>query len=223
MQKNLLLVIGLVAAAGIAAFLWLKKPALNGTMSGSETVSANFAQLMALGKNYTCTFDSTDEDAGSRTSGTVYVAESGDKLNGVFTMHSETETEKQMYVIRDGEYNYMWSSDMEQGYKVKINPEDDQLFAGQTDDSDESTSFDENQQVDFHCRPWSVDNSMFVPPSTVQFMDMSAHMQMMMDQSSTQTAPQTTTAPEAGSANCGMCDQVPAGAARSQCLTALGC
>jgi hypothetical protein len=105
-------------------------------------------------------------------------------------------------------------SNQPDGYKMAINPEDDQLFP-ETKDGQEQTGLDENEPVDFDCQPWRPDNAMFTPPSDINFIDLSAQMQMMEEQID-QVEQQT-------GANCSLCDQVPAGDARTQCLASLGC
>jgi hypothetical protein len=37
-----------------------------------------------------------------------------------------------------------------------------------------------DMDVDYNCKPWRVDGSVFVPPATIEFMDMS-EMQKMME------------------------------------------
>lgn len=220
MNNKLLLIVGLVIAGAVGAFLFFKKPATDGTlMSGTGTgqaISANFKQLLAMGQDYHCTFDSADEQ-GMTTAGEVYVADQGKKLSGEFMTESTDDTTVQSNVIYDGEYSYIWSSSMTQGYKMKIDPEDESLFGGDQAESDQKT-FDDSEPVNFNCETWRVDNNAFVPPSNIEFIDMSAQMEMMMQQMPQATGVQG----DAPQANCAVCDQVP-GEAKAQCLSAMGC
>ncbi|HCR81070.1 MAG: hypothetical protein UY13_C0002G0095 [Candidatus Pacebacteria bacterium GW2011_GWB1_47_8] len=214
MNKNLLLLGGLIVAGAIGAFLFLKKPTLPGTpSSGTQTMSASMAQLLGMGKDYMCTFDTTDE-AGLHTTGTVYVAAQGRKMHGDFMMTQADGTQMQTFVMSDGEYSYIWSAAQAQGMKMKLDPEDDQLIP-QSQGEAEQAALDQDQPVDFNCQPWRPDNSKFVPPSNVEFTDFSAQMEMMQKQ--------TEMMQEDSGANCAVCDQMPAGEARTQCLASLGC
>ncbi len=182
-------------------------------MSGSESISSSFAELVRLGKSYHCTFDTTD-DAGNATSGEVYVAQSGDKVNGDFELTQADGVTHQANVIRDGEYNYIWSTMFDQGFKSKIVSEDDSFFSS-SEKSGDQVGFDEDADVDFDCSPWRVDNAMFVPPAEIKFADFSAQMEVHLDAAEE--------AQDKMKASCSVCDQAPAGASRDQCLQALGC
>ncbi len=178
--------------------------------SDSQSVSGTFMDLLALGESYQCTFETVDE-SGNQTSGMVYVAGSGDKLRGEFTINTPEDTTYDAYILRDGTYNYLWSSQEPQGFKTAISEEDEGLFS---DDKEGNTGYgvDDEANVDFNCDKWRVDNSKFVPPSDVEFTDFSQMMQNVTDEVTQST-----------NLDCSVCDQVPEGQARTQCLTTLGC
>lgn len=215
MKKNPLLIIGLIVVAIAGYFFWQKQPASTPTLSGNqETVSASLAQLMAMGQSYSCTFEATDETV--TTSGTVYVAGDG-RMNGAFLSTGMGDEPITSYVINDGDYYYNWSSDSMEGFQTKIEADDtasvgdEPEYSGETADDGSSDA-----AYDFECAPWRVDNSLFVPPSNITFTDISAQMDAMIEQ-----APVTTL--EETGMDCSVCDQAPAGAARSECLLAMGC
>jgi hypothetical protein len=215
MNKNLMILIGLIVAGVIGAYLFLNKPAQNGELTGNnnaQTMSASLAQLLAAGQDYSCTFETTD-DAGLKTDGTIYVADQGHKMSGKFMTTNADNTQTQTSMMSDGQYTYIWSADQTQGFKMKVDPENDTLLP-EGDDSSE-VGFDADQQLDFNCQPWRPDNSLFVPPTGIEFVDFSAQVEMMQEQSETMQ--------QDSGANCAICDQVPAGDARTQCLTSLGC
>lgn len=221
MNKNLpLLIGGLVIVGAVGAFLLLR-PQSGGPVAKLDgddkaTVSASFAELIKLGQDYSCTFATTD-DTGNSNNGTVYVAEQGTKMNGDFTMTQPNGTVTNTNIIRDGSYTYIWTSDQTQGYKMKIDPASDDVFAGKNDnEAGEQTAFDENESVDFDCQPWRPQASMFVPPSDIEFVDFSAQLEVLQEQTGE-------TQPGDDNANCSLCNQTPAGEARTQCLAALGC
>lgn len=179
------------------------------TVEMSDTsFSGTFYELMALGENYTCAYDLTDE-SGNISSGVVYVSDSGDKMNGEFTYIAVGGKETQSNIIRDGQTNYIWSSNWEQGFKTEVTPTDTTLFDTGSETSVE-TGFDENEAIDFTCERWTVDESMFTPPAEIEFLDISATAAALQEQVDT-------------SIDCSVCEQLPAGDSRDQCLQGLSC
>ena len=175
------------------------------------SLKATFTDLLKLGKNYQCTYDYTDESQ-NHLYGKVYIAESGDKMYGDFVMVSLEGTQVQSNVIRDGDYMYIWSSDSEQGLKTKVSLDDESLLGDiDTTTSDDSTTTPPTDlAMDFDCDNWIVNSSMFVPPSNIEFVDFSAQLQQMMEDSDSE------------SLKCAACDQLT-GDSKTQCLAALGC
>jgi hypothetical protein len=89
------------------------------------------------------------------------------------------------YMIMDKKTNtmYMWSSAQgNQGMKMTLNDN----VATAPSDAPTPTSpaaapaVTPDMDVDYNCKPWRVDGSVFVPPATIEFIDMS-EMQKMMD------------------------------------------
>lgn len=226
---NPMTVIGGVALVlAVLLGLWLyKKPGKTGdsilkysSKTGDvETISTSFKELLTQGKDYTCTFATADED-GASTNGIVYVAQEGERLNGEFVMTQADESQMTANVIRDGEYSYFWSSEQEKGIKTKITENDNDLFASNDENSDEEAPFDPDQDVEFECKTWSPDQAMFVPPSNVEFVDFSMQMEQM--ESMMENSNSNSMMMDDGD-KCSVCDQVPAGAQKDQCLQALGC
>lgn len=180
--------------------------------STGEKMTGTFMDLLRLGQNYNCTFSSSDEE-GNKTEGKIYVAAGGDKLNGSFTLTQKDNTSYNSYIIRDGEYNYIWSSVMKQGYKTKIEPEDETLFGdSSTDNKESNVGLTDKDKVDFNCRPWIVNNSLFSPPTDIEFINLAEQMQEMKEKMN-----------ESVETGCSACDQLPAGSAKDQCLSTLGC
>lgn len=187
-----------------------KAMTLGESAPSGQSFAGSLTDLLTLGQNYSCTFQTTD-DSGAQTSGLVFVSAGGDKLSGEFEMTDTDGAIITSSVVRDGEYNYMWSSALDQGFKYKIGPDDESIFGQEGDQSNESVGIDENANMDFNCQPWVVDNSKFVPPVNIEFVEF--------------TAPNLETLPDAteDTPNCSVCNQVPEGTSRNQCLTALGC
>ncbi len=221
MNKGLIIAIVLVVLVVGAGALLLSRnqststPAAPSSQSNSEqtvngeSFSGNLLSLLSSGQSYTCTFGGADE-SGNEFNGIVYVA-SGNKLSGEFSMVQPGGEPVQSNVIRDGTYNYIWSDLLEDGLKTKIEEGDTSIFGGDSA-SDISTGLSDTENYHFNCNPGVSDNSMFIPPTNINFVDLSE--QMMMIQEKNEAALE---------GKCDACDQIPAGDAQNQCLQALGC
>ena len=147
--------------------------------SSSFTGSDTLAALMQLGASVRCDFVSTDED-GTDSEGTFYTDQSR------FRVDAETSTDGETYVshmINDDERVYVWGETPEGMMGITFSgedmeptePESYELPAG----SDEEY-VDMSQRVAYDCGRWNVDASVFTPPSDVEFSDMNAMMEEMM-------------------------------------------
>lgn len=170
-----------------------------------ETMSMTFEELMDLDEDYTCTF--TQQDGELTTSGTVYVSAGSERLRGDFTVTGEESSEA--HVIHTDSTTYVWSSEFESGIKMKL-AEGDSIFGD--DDSGEIAGIERDEAVDFVCADWDVDVSVFALPAGVEFQDMSAMMDGLMQMGEMDVQMQ-----------CAACDQIPDTAAQAQCRSALGC
>lgn len=205
----------IIVLLGAGAFFLLRKsPGVPGSKNGDsmmmekngKSFTGTLSDLLKSGQNYNCTYGYTDEN-GNKMSGKAYVAAAGNKLNGEFEMTQGNGTKMNGFVISDGEYNYVWTSLESQGYRSKVEPGDDSIF----NSSESSVGLNDQNQLDFNCSPWTVDNSKFVPPSDIKFVDLSAAMENMNDNAGT------------GEIDCSVCDTLPEGDAQNQCLQSLGC
>jgi len=120
------------------------------------------AKLMENGGNYECTFSHSTEIGES--TGTVYI--SGKKIRGDFiskvTMAGVPNIgDIKTFMISDGESVYTWSSMSAEGYKV---PQAEQDKTSQSD-----ASVPTNQELDYKCTAWQVDNSKFSLPTSITF------------------------------------------------------
>lgn len=171
----------------------------------------NAWDLLTINRPMQCTFRSTDMD--EQTEGVVYLDGKADpRVRGQFTsMVDGTEYNAEM--IRDGNTVYVWSSGENEGMMVTIDPEDKALFgdysASETSEKSEYTDVDNGE---YECSDWSVNESLFVPPSDVDFIDMDVRIQDMMEGALNDSG-----------VSCDACNQLPEGEARNQCRAALGC
>ena len=208
MNKKILLVVGGVALVGIVILVagssrWFGGDTIEGDTLEDFRGSVN--DLYKLGRDITCTFERSD-DAGTM-SGTVYVT--GDKMRGDFQVTQSGEV-FDSHTISDGEWVYTWGN-TQLGYvgtKIKVTEAED---VEQTGEVEETPNLDE--EFDYKCSSWNVDSSLLVPPGDIEFQDLSETMQQIQNQ--TQNIQNTI--------DCSVCNGVPAGEAREQCLQSLGC
>lgn len=169
-----------------------------------ESFLGTVTDLLKLGKNFECTFDTTDE-AGNNTEGTVYVT--GNRMRGHFMMSQPDGTIFEGNTIQNGEYGYTWFEGQNQGTKLKLEePEGDAM------EKDDTSADFTDDTVDYKCKTWLVDNSMFVPPTDIEFQDITASVQEIEEVMQEVTGEQ-----------CTVCEQLPAGQGREECLQSLGC
>jgi hypothetical protein len=120
------------------------------------------------------------------------------------------KTQKNLYMISDGEYGYVWGDsflgEVMQGFKIKM----DKMGSGQ--EAPAGTEMIDYEMPVTHCKPWIVDEKMFEIPDGIEFID-----------------PNNITIEDmvpAGSGNmdidCSLCHQLPADQI-ADCLSSLGC
>lgn len=134
-------------------------------LSGQDTL----LRLLGLGKTLECSFQFKDDVHKSEGTGffdgskmrvdTMYTATSGD----IFTSN----------MISDGQTLYVWSDTETGKFALKMPA----TTSRANSEADSDTSLDPNTTVWYTCQPWSVDGSVFEPPSEITFMDMTSLME----------------------------------------------
>lgn len=140
------------------------------TATDNENTGMSLMDLVTSGQSQRCTFATTNEQGTSN--GTVYV--SGSNVRSDITTNLN-DKESEISMIRNGDDNYIWGTDMEEGIKMTISLEE---LSANTQVKQYS-SFNPDEKVDFDCAPWTVDATLFTPPSDIKFTDMSALMDSM--------------------------------------------
>jgi len=169
----------------------------DGAMAQDEMFEGSLFDLSRLGREVQCTILDDEYQA------TVYV--SGEKFltDATYTQDGETGN---YHSISDGEYMYTWTSLEPQGIKMSLEQLKDQAESmEETQQYEEVVSHDE--EYSFSCMPWSAQDSMFVPPSDVDFIDFQEQLSQMMDEADL----------------CSSCADLPDAAAQQNCRDALGC
>ena len=208
--------VGIVAAVAVAGAVIMSRPAsetpanINTEVSSGETPSSLRA-LMNFANNQHCTFSDTE----SASEGEVYVGNG--KMRGNFETTSDSEV-LNSHMISDGTNMYVWFDGAEEGFTASLSDIEamSDSFAGS---GQKTVDFD--QQVDYDCNPWAVDNTVFNLPGGIEFKDFGAMMgglgDLMMEGSSEGEVNADTK-----TLQCEACDSLPAEAA-AQCKQVLGC
>ena len=144
------------------------------TSSASQMASIN--ELIAKGQDLMCTYSTVDEQ-GNDNSGTVYL--SNGRMSGDFTLTTPGQEPVNSHVINDGQYQYSWQEGDEEGYKLSLDQSDQQM----ADDSQEQgeDGVNQDQNFDFNCQNWNVDEGRFVPPSNINFIDFTSQVQQAQE------------------------------------------
>jgi hypothetical protein len=209
MNKKILIVIGLLLLlGGVGAYLFASKGKSPSTAtpqeqatSGESSAQRSLKDLLGLGTSQECLFSTEGSN------GVVYVA--GGKVRGDFTTESEGQTTIS-HMIVDGQTSYVWMEGQQMGYKFSFDE------SAQVQDQDQGqtsqATVDIDQKVDYNCKSWNTDPSMFTLPAGIEFSDMSQLTAPAGEQTSEDTK----------AAQCAACDSAPEDA-REQCRAALGC
>lgn len=207
--------IALLVLLGIVIF-FLTRGSSSNTSSPTQTMEPttiesntpasgmqSLRSLLGFSTSQMCKF--SDDETGS--SGNIYV--SSGKMRGDFaTVVNGQATSSHMY--SDGQTMYIWVEGADIGYKNSLSAMESITPIPETGPASQAT-FDIDQQIDYQCQDWSVDESMFQLPSGVEFRDLSLMMQEIPDAMTDDSQDK-----------CSACDSL-SGEAKTQCLTALGC
>ena len=136
--------------------------------SEDEDFIGSMRALMARGEAMTCTFAQNTPETGDMK-GSIYVH--GERLRADFSSQHPEFGSSESSVINDGSVGYTWGSNPQGSVAVKFALSPDQDSRG------ESGSVDFDQELNFKCRKWSVDEAKFSPPSDIKFMDFSGTLQ----------------------------------------------
>jgi len=169
-------------------------------------LSTSLKELMGMGKSMKCNWTVSEGDGSGK--GIIYVE--GEKFREDLTIDEEGE-KISTYVISDGTWIYQWSSNSKEGTKMQMSEVEKMAEENEKTETPDASN-EENimeefyEKVDYNCEKWNADGSKFIPPSDIQFNDMT---QMVKDmQENSQQMMQDV---------CQMCESLPA-SAKEECL-----
>ncbi len=147
------------------------------TMSGKGSLLG----LLALGRSQECTFVVRTD--GMVQEGTAFYDGGNARVDTL--IKGATAEDIASYMIMDKKSNtmYMWGSMQgDQGIKMTLPSENTETPSPMNNPQGgaNAPAVTPDMDVDYNCKPWRVDGSVFVPPANIEFMDMS-EMQKMME------------------------------------------
>lgn len=177
-------------------------------VSKSESINGSIEDLLKLGRSIKCDLAKASTDI---ISGTAYI--SGKRARSDFQMSGGADKTIAGHFIMDGTNMYSWT----EGNKtpaMKISLADmEKLGAGAGAKNEGASNY--SDKMDYHCTNWTVDNSLFVPPTNVKFQDF-AQMMNSVTKNLPVKMPNT-------QSFCATCDKMPNAATIAQCKQSLGC
>lgn len=200
--KGILVAVGAVLLlGGIYFFMTSKNKGAMDESAGMMGGSTTLMELMAKGISQKCTYkDVTDE---YEASGTTYI--SGGKVRGDFTTTVGDQTQTG-HTIYDDKISYVWMDGQQNGYI--INSESTPSDEGE--EVQTQKGIDLNKSIDYRCDSWNSDDSMFVPPTDVEFLVFEVPSSGRLDVIKDEADP------------CDSCSLLT-GEQQTQCLTSLNC
>ena len=164
-------------------------------------VKTSLKELITKAKPVKCTYKLESENGG--TSGITYVF--GGKVRSDFVQKIPGEKDIESHFIKDGDWTYTWSSTSESGIKVKREDESDDY----PDEGEGKVNYkDMDTEMDYSCKGWLVDNSVFEIPKNIEFKDLNAEMNK---------------AKESMKSMCGTCEMISDEKEKLECRESLRC
>lgn len=202
-----------VVIGGLAAWAFTRPASPAEKMMGNGMMEnggpQSLKELLTGNRPQTCTFSQADAQAG--TQGTVYIANA--MMRGDFTSIVNGQTFMSHMLVKGNEL-YTWTDGTPMGMKMMMDAETE----ADTTESTQQQAVDLDAELNYDCSNWTADQNKFELPSGVNFQSFGELMMpkagMNLNASGSATPP---------SANCSICDSVPAGESRDQCRSALGC
>jgi predicted small secreted protein len=179
------------------------QPVQTASQKTEESFSGSLSDLMKRGQPTKCTFNYSE--AGGNQQGEAYISGNSVRVNTkTNTDGKNTET----YLIKKGTEYYVWGSDTAgKGTKFVFTEADEKAMQEKGQNQEADKNVDLNKTVDYKCSIWIPDNSLFTVPANIEFQDMTAVFKDMQNQNS-----------QIQQEVCKMCDKLPAGSSKDDCI-----
>jgi hypothetical protein len=163
-NKTLWYVVGVAVIIAVGGFILMNTNIVSAPTTTGNTAVETSPQLMSLKDllartgSETCSFTSSTQN--SQSSGTVFI--NNGTMRGNFTSVTAGQT-TQSHIIVKGDSVYVWSDGLPQGYKMGVASLTAQN--GQT----QPGGINASAPAGYACVAWSVDASVFLPPTGITF------------------------------------------------------
>ncbi len=170
-----------------------------------QTVKGSLKDILSKVKGQQCSWSYEGEDMSNE--GVVYVGQG--KMYGEFMTEVAIEegvSQVDMRMINDGKTIYQWVEGKNQGTKMSVEKIEEMEKETEREADAEVQSL--QQEYEYKCSNWRVDESKFKVPVGIKFLDLTEMMQQTQEQ-----------ADQIQQDTCSVCYQLPEGSeARQQCL-----
>ncbi len=175
MNKVIIAIVAVVvlAGAGVAGFLLMKDDDKNDASQtgdngqdqaegeGTASVKTTAKDLLASNKNQQCIFSGTVD--GGQNQGTIYV--SNKRMHMDYSNTNAGKVTNGSVILLPGT-QYFWDADTKQGAKLAISEAEIE--------KSQNENIEIDQEYEFRCSDWNVDDNLFTPPADVTFQDLTA-------------------------------------------------
>lgn len=162
MNTNAIIIgIAVVVVLGAGGWLLMGKSDQGGEFAG-ETVSGSgsFSEFYTRSGSWKCNVRT--ETQGVTSEGVVYVSDGKIRADFDSTVSGNEVTS---FMIHDGTSVYTWSSLQSQGVRMDV-------MEGEAGTTEGTTG--PQGDVEYDCAPWAADATVFIPPATIEFMELGA-------------------------------------------------
>ena len=180
----------------------------------TEEFQTTLSDMAKKGKPYICEYSLTEQ--GVEQKGTMYFA-GEKKFRGDVVMNPTEAGATASHFIVDGETQYFWGDDQADGMKMTVTAEDEARMKAQAEQSGQE-GVDMEAKANLKCKKWNIDAKMFVPPAEKKFQDLSELMNSVQNMTGGASGASGGSAGSGQFDICGMCNAVPAGDARNECV-----
>jgi hypothetical protein len=146
----------------------------------TTTGKGSLLGLLALGRSQECTFVVRTD--GMVQEGTAFYDGDNARVDTLIKGAATEDIASYMIMDKRSSTMYIWGSAQgDQGIKMTLPSEGDTTTVPMNNPQTPTSvpTVTPDMGVDYTCKPWRVDGSVFVPPATIEFMDMSELQKMM--------------------------------------------
>ncbi len=180
----------------------------------SETGRDTMEALMSRQDNLECRISYTGTEGSSESVGTFFT--SRERMRGDFEIEDSGKKILSSMIIVDKKM-YSWTEIDGQKYGMQVDLTELEKIEGNKPDTKEPIPL--NEKVNYECKTWvSIDSSVFEPPTDIVFTDFGQVLKAGMEYGTSYEGEGTNSAD-----NCAMCQSLPEGESRVQCLKAMSC